>query len=65
MTERKKRKGYWKSAANRRNFFIEFASQKGFDPFVHDNWDNVTYKDIHEKVKKIGRERKKTNLNTK
>ncbi len=30
---------HWKSIENRRNFFIEFASQKGFDPLVYGNWD--------------------------
>jgi hypothetical protein len=34
-------KGYW-TAANRRKFFIEFAQQKGFDPFVTENWNSVT-----------------------
>ncbi len=35
---------------NRRNFFIEFAAQKGFDPLVATNWDNVTYDEFFAKV---------------
>lgn len=29
---------------------MEFAAQKGFDPLVPENWDNVTRNDICEKV---------------
>ncbi len=39
---------YWKSTENQRNFFIEFASTKGFDPLIPSNWKNVTYRDIIE-----------------
>ncbi len=44
--------GYWKSTDNRRNFFIEFASQNGFDPLVYGNWDKVTKEDIIKQVRK-------------
>ncbi len=37
---------------NRRNFLIEFASQKGFDPLLPENWKNVKYRDVLKKVTK-------------
>ncbi len=37
---------YWRDAHNRRNFFIEFAIQKGFDPLVAVNWENVQYREM-------------------
>ncbi len=43
---------YWRSAENQRNFFIEFASQKGFDPLVSENWDKITTKAIVKQVEK-------------
>ncbi len=32
---------YWKSRDNVRKFFVEFASKKGFDPLVAENWRKV------------------------
>ncbi len=43
---------YWRNAHNRRKFFIEFASQKGFDPLVAINWQNVQYKEIKQVKRK-------------
>ncbi len=34
-------------------FFVEFASQKGFDPLVLDNWKNIRKKEL---IKQVGRE---------
>lgn len=28
----------WQNAESRRNFFIEYASKRGFDPFNSENW---------------------------
>ncbi len=42
---------YWSDAHNRRNFFVEFATKKGFDPLVAENWNIVKTKDILEQVK--------------
>ncbi len=42
---------YWKDTHNRRKFFIEFAAQKGFDPLVAENWNNIKTKDISEQVR--------------
>ncbi len=44
---------YWKTPANRRKFFIEFAKKKRFDPLLPENWYNIKQKDILEKVKRI------------
>ncbi len=43
---------HWNNAHNRRNFFIKFASQKGFDPLVAVNWENVKRRDIIKQVKR-------------
>ncbi len=40
---------YWSDALNRRKFFIEFATQKGFDPLVPENWRNITRKELAKK----------------
>ncbi len=50
---------YWGDAQNRRKFFIEFATQKGFDPLVAENWNKVTAKDIKKQVKAKWMEEKK------
>ncbi len=42
---------YWGNVHNRRKFFVEFALQKGFDPLLPENWNNVKTKDILEQVK--------------
>ncbi len=41
---------YWKSIHNRRQFLVEFATQKGFDPLVPENWGDVSYKEIKREV---------------
>ncbi len=41
--------GYWNSLENRRNFFIEIAEQKGFDPLIIENWNNVTHEEFRKK----------------
>jgi len=33
---------YWKSSNNRKLFFIQFAKQHKFDPFVAENWQSVS-----------------------
>ncbi len=40
---------YWSNTLNRRNFFIEFATQNGFDPLVAINWENIQYKQVKRK----------------
>ncbi len=52
---------YWSNAHNRRNYFIEFASQKGFDPLVAINWENIRYKEIIKQVKREKKLRKDQN----
>lgn len=42
-------KGHWVNKDNCRQFFIDFAKEKGFDPMVPDNWKNVTQSQIKEK----------------
>ncbi len=42
---------YWNNVYNRRKFFIEFASQKGFDPLVAANWKNVRCSEMIKQVK--------------
>ena len=37
---------HWRERSNRRSFFIRFASDHDFDPFVADNWYNVKHLDI-------------------
>ncbi len=44
---------YWTNHDNRRKFFVEFASQKGFDPLVPENWKNVKYKELFKKGKAL------------
>ncbi len=41
---------YWKSTENQRKFFIEFASQKGFDPLELKNWDKIKALDFRKEV---------------
>ncbi len=43
---------YWSNAHNRRKFFIGFASQKGFDPLVPENWEHVDRMEVSKKVKR-------------
>ena len=39
-------KGYWSSIENRRQFFCEYAKDRGFDPTKPENWNSVTQADI-------------------
>ncbi len=43
---------YWSIAHNRRKFFVDFATQKGFDPLVAANWKNVQRREIIKQVKR-------------
>ncbi len=54
---------YWNNAQNQRNFFIEFALQKGFDPLVAVNWTNVQRIEIIKQVKEGVEEREDRDLN--
>lgn len=42
----KKPKGYWNNIENRRKFFIDFAKQRGFDPFKPENWAHIARVEI-------------------
>lgn len=44
--------GYWQDIENRRRFFLDFAEEQGFDPFVPENWHKVTHTQIV--AKKVG-----------
>lgn len=50
--KRSKKKGYWLDIANRREFFLNFAAEKGFDPYRPENWANVTVAQVA--VRKVG-----------
>ncbi len=43
---------YWKNTENQQKFFIDFASHKGFDPLVPENWNNISTEDIVKQVRK-------------
>ncbi len=45
---------HWKSTENQQKFFIEFASQKGFDALVPENWNKIKKEDIMKQVRKKG-----------
>ena len=48
-----KEKGYWRSTENRRQFFIDFAQGKGFDPTSKEEWEKITNSQVHNhKVRK-------------
>jgi hypothetical protein len=38
--------GHWQENINCREFFCRLAEQKGFDPFVADNWQQVKQRDV-------------------
>jgi len=42
-------KGYWNNPDNITNFFVDFAEEMEFDPFVAENWKTVTLPDIISK----------------
>ncbi len=39
-----------KNPENRKQFLIEFASKKGFDPLVPDTWKKIKRKEVIEQV---------------
>ncbi len=41
---------YWSNTSNRRKYFVDFASQKRFDPLVAVNWENIRR---HEMIKQV------------
>jgi len=41
-----KPKGFWKDIDNMRQFFLDFAAKKGFDPYDAQTWRKVTYKEL-------------------
>lgn len=41
-------KRYWKDSSTTRQFFMQLAEGKGFNPFVAENWQSVTQEDIVE-----------------
>ena len=46
-TKRYKPKGYWNSLDNRKQFFLQFAKDQGFDPYNLYNWRHVTKNSIN------------------
>ncbi len=46
---------HWKNAANRRAFFIKFATLNGFDPLVSENWENIKTVEMIKQVEKYER----------
>ncbi len=44
---------FWRNAYNRRKFFIEFASQKGFDPLVPEHWEKIQKREMIKQVKGV------------
>ena len=47
MPKRYKPKGYWNSLDNRKQFFLQFARDQGFDPYNLYNWRHVTKNSIN------------------
>ena len=41
---------YWEEKTNRRDFFIDFAKEMGFDPMEPKNWQKIKKADIVAKV---------------
>jgi len=46
---RKLPNGHWRSLENRRQFFLELAKEWNFDPFVAENWNNVSHVNVKRK----------------
>jgi hypothetical protein len=40
---------YWAKPENRKNFFVEFAKERGFDPEIAENWYSVDLSDMRKK----------------
>jgi len=48
--ERKnKPKGFWQDANNRRQYFVHFAKEQGFDPSDAEAWKKVTWRQVQAK----------------
>ena len=48
--ERKnKPKGFWQDANNRRQYFVHFAKEQGFDPSDAEAWKKVTWRKVQAK----------------
>ena len=48
--ERKNRpKGFWQDANNRRQYFVNFAKEQGFDPSDAEAWKKVTWRKVQAK----------------
>lgn len=45
-----KPKGFWLDSTHRRNYFLDFAREMGFDPRNPDNWKNITRIQVIEKM---------------
>lgn len=48
--KRVKGKGFWRDVRNRREWFIHFAKDKGFDPLQATNWQQITDTELRSKV---------------
>jgi len=44
---------YWEEKTNRRDFFIDFAKEMGFDPMEPKNWQKIKKADIAVKVASV------------
>ena len=44
-----KPRGYWRDITHKRKFFVDIAAEKGFDPYVVENWVKVTNAELLEK----------------
>lgn len=40
---------YWQDMANRRKFFMDYATENNFDPLLPENWYNVSSYKIKER----------------
>ena len=45
----RKRRGYWQSTENVRQFFKEFVGQMGFDASNPENWKTITRMQVEAK----------------
>jgi type IV secretory pathway VirD2 relaxase len=41
---------HWENIDNRRNFFLEFAKEMGFDPYDPNSWHDVSVMAVEKKV---------------
>ena len=40
---------YWRNSETRRGWFVEFAEENNFDPYVPSNWYNITSQQLQNK----------------